>query len=197
MEEIIHAMGHKEEYKVSYATYMLCGEAEDWWRLLDVLFDSAAMHSFVYVNYVKSLGLYVTELPCNIVVTTPTGKPVVTLEKTLIFGASMTKILRLLSHGAWENTVNVKAFMVMFSIEAESVVESEYISVVRDFLDILPEDVYELSPEREIEFVIDLISGASPIFVAPYRMSLMELAEVKKQVEDLLQKRFVQSSVSS
>ncbi|XP_027356734.1 uncharacterized protein LOC113866043 [Abrus precatorius] len=41
-------------------------------RLLDVLFDSGATHSFVSVDCVKSLGLYVVELPCNVVVTTPT-----------------------------------------------------------------------------------------------------------------------------
>ncbi|XP_027348078.1 uncharacterized protein LOC113859530 [Abrus precatorius] len=117
-------------------------------------------------------------------------------EKTLIFGASMLKILRLLSQSAWENTVNAKAFMVMFSMEAESVVETEYIPVVRDFLEVFPKDVYELLPEREIEFTIDLIPGTNPISVAPYRMLPVELAEVKKQVEDLLQKRLVRPSVT-
>ncbi|XP_027357196.1 uncharacterized protein LOC113866572 [Abrus precatorius] len=161
-----------------------------------------------------------TELPCNVVVTTPTGKPVVTSwvylecammvhgrkfevdliclpllqldvilgiywlaanhvlldcrEKTLIFGATTTEVPRLMSQGAWENTVNANAFMVMFSMEIESVVEPEYISVVRDFLEVFPEDVSELPPEREIEFAIELISGASPISVAPYRMSPVE-----------------------
>ncbi|XP_027337228.1 uncharacterized protein LOC113850909 [Abrus precatorius] len=47
-------------------------------RLLDVLFDSGATHSFIFVDCVKSLGLYVTELSCNVVVTTPTDKLVVT-----------------------------------------------------------------------------------------------------------------------
>ncbi|XP_027357482.1 uncharacterized protein LOC113866883 [Abrus precatorius] len=117
-------------------------------------------------------------------------------EKMLIFGASMLEVLRLLSHGIWENAVKAKAFMVMFSLEVESAVELECIPVVREFLEVFPEDVSELPPKREIEFTIDLIPGASPISVAPYRMSPVELAEVKKQVEDLLQKRFVRSSVS-
>ncbi|XP_027348117.1 uncharacterized protein LOC113859581 [Abrus precatorius] len=47
-------------------------------KLLDLLFDSGATHSFVSVDCVKSLGLYVTELPCNVVVTTRMGKLVVT-----------------------------------------------------------------------------------------------------------------------
>ncbi|XP_027337124.1 uncharacterized protein LOC113850781 [Abrus precatorius] len=32
VEKIFHPMGCREEHKVNYATYMLCGEAEDWWR---------------------------------------------------------------------------------------------------------------------------------------------------------------------
>ncbi|XP_027368288.1 uncharacterized protein LOC113874256 [Abrus precatorius] len=109
-------------------------------------------------------------------------------EKTLIFGASMSEVPRLLSHGAWENTVEAKAFMVMFSMEAESAMEPECIPVVKEFLEVFLEDVSELPPEKEIEFAIDVIPGASPISVAPYRMSLVELAEVKKQVEDLLRR---------
>ncbi|XP_027362449.1 uncharacterized protein LOC113870051 [Abrus precatorius] len=203
-------------------------------RLLDVLFDSGATHSFIFVNCMKSLNLYVPELPCNVVVTTPTGKPVVTSwvclgcammvhgrefevdliflplsqldvilgmnwlvanhvlldcrEKTFIFGVTIVEVSRLMSQRAWENTVNTKAFMVMFSMETESVVEPEYIPVVRDFLEVFSEDVSELPPEKEIEFAIDLILRTSPISVAPYRMLPVELAEVKKQVEDLLQK---------
>ncbi|XP_027343036.1 uncharacterized protein LOC113855604 [Abrus precatorius] len=107
-------------------------------------------------------------------------------EKALIFGALMSEILRLLSQGVWENAVNAKAFMIIFSMEAKSVVEPEYILVVKDFLEVFPEVVSELPLEREIKFVIDLIPGASLISVAPHRMSPMELAEVKKQVEDLL-----------
>ncbi|XP_027343110.1 uncharacterized protein LOC113855679 [Abrus precatorius] len=170
-------------------------------RLLDMLFKWGATHSFISVDCMKSLGLYVTELPCNVVVTTSTGKPIVMSwlaanhvlldyrEKTLIFGATMAEVPRLMSQGAWENTVNAKTFMVMFLMEVESVVELEYIPMVRDFLEVFPKDVFELPPEREIEFAIDLIPRTSPIFVAPYRMSPVELAEVKKQVEDLLQKR--------
>ncbi|XP_027357514.1 uncharacterized protein LOC113866916 [Abrus precatorius] len=109
-------------------------------------------------------------------------------EKTLIFGASMLEILRLLSRGARENMMEAKAFMVMFSMEAENAMELECIPVVREFLEVFLEDVSELPPKREIEFTIDLIPGASPIFVAPYRMSPVELAKVKKQVKDLLQK---------
>lgn len=53
-----------------------------------------------------------------------------------------------------------------------------------------------MPPEREFEFVIDLVPGTRPVSMAPYRMSASELAELKKQLEDLLEKKFVRPSVS-
>ena len=50
--------------------------------------------------------------------------------------------------------------------------------------------------EREVEFSIDLVPGTKPVSMAPYRMSASELAELKKQLEDLLDKKFVRPSVS-
>jgi len=51
-------------------------------------------------------------------------------------------------------------------------------------------------PEREVEFSIDLVPGTKPVSIAPYRMSASELAELKKQLEDLLDKKFVRPSFS-
>jgi len=51
-------------------------------------------------------------------------------------------------------------------------------------------------PEREVQFSIDLVPGTKPVSMAPYRMSASELAELKKQLEDLLDKKFVRPSVS-
>ena len=47
-----------------------------------------------------------------------------------------------------------------------------------------------------MEFTIDLEPGASPISKAPYRMAPVELAELKKQIEELLEKGFIRPSVS-
>ncbi|MCI54208.1 RNA-directed DNA polymerase (Reverse transcriptase), partial [Trifolium medium] len=43
---------------------------------------------------------------------------------------------------------------------------------------------------------IDLVPGTGPISMAPYRMSASELKELKKQLEDLLEKKFIRLSVS-
>nr|KYP63406.1 Retrotransposable element Tf2 [Cajanus cajan] len=49
---------------------------------------------------------------------------------------------------------------------------------------------------RDVEFNIDLVPGAGPVSVAPYRMALVELVELKRQIEDLLEKQMVRPSVS-
>ena len=64
------------------------------------------------------------------------------------------------------------------------------------FPSVFPDDICELPPEREVEFIIDLVPGANPMSIAPYRMSPVELAEVKAQVQDLLSKQFVRPSAS-
>nr|GEY90538.1 putative polyprotein [Tanacetum cinerariifolium] len=53
-----------------------------------------------------------------------------------------------------------------------------------------------LPPEREVEFTIELIPGAQPISKAPYRMAPIELKELKDQLQELLERGFIQPSVS-
>jgi hypothetical protein len=53
------------------------------------------------------------------------------------------------------------------------------ISVVEEFMDVFPEELPGMPPEREVEFYIDLIPGTAPIAKRPYRMAPTELAELK------------------
>jgi hypothetical protein len=50
--------------------------------------------------------------------------------------------------------------------------------------------------DREIEFVIELVPGTAPIFKRPYRMTTNELAELKKQLQELLDKGYICPSAS-
>jgi hypothetical protein len=50
---------------------------------------------------------------------------------------------------------------------------------------VFPEELLGMPPDRDIEFVIDLIPGTSPIAKRPYRMEAPELAELKKQLREL------------
>ncbi|XP_061357106.1 uncharacterized protein LOC133301486 [Gastrolobium bilobum] len=70
------------------------------------------------------------------------------------------------------------------------------IPIVCEFEDVFPEEIPQFPPEKEIEFSIDLFPGVGPISLASYRMSHVELAELKKQLEELSRKNFVRPSVS-
>ncbi|XP_016178641.1 uncharacterized protein LOC107621117 [Arachis ipaensis] len=72
----------------------------------------------------------------------------------------------------------------------------DQILVVRDFPEVFLEDIPEFPPPREIEFAIELVPGSGPVSIASYRMALIELAELKTQLEELLNKMFIRPSVS-
>jgi hypothetical protein len=87
-------------------------------------------------------------------------------------------------------------FSMFASLKLEGGVEIKELPVVQEFSDVFPEDVSDVPPDREVEFTIDLVPGTSPISMAPYRMSASELSELKKQLEELLEKKFIRPSVS-
>lgn len=70
------------------------------------------------------------------------------------------------------------------------------IPVVNEFLDVFPDELPGLPPEREIEFAIDLLPDTHPISIPPYRMAPTELKELKEQLKDLLEKGFIRPSTS-
>jgi hypothetical protein len=59
------------------------------------------------------------------------------------------------------------------------------VPVVNEFSNIFPEELPSMPPNRDIEFVIDLMPGTAPIYKRPYRMSTQHLAELKEHIDDL------------
>ena len=80
---------------------------------------------------------------------------------------------------------------------AEASPDLASISVVCEFPDVFPEDLPRLPPGREVEFSIELEPGTAPISQCPYHMAPKELAEMKKQLEELLETEFIRPSSSS
>ncbi|GJR17244.1 putative reverse transcriptase domain-containing protein [Tanacetum coccineum] len=70
------------------------------------------------------------------------------------------------------------------------------IRVVRDFPEVFPDDLLGLPLEREIEFRIDLIPGASPVVRSPYRLAPSEMLELSNQLKELQEKGFIRPSHS-
>jgi hypothetical protein len=67
---------------------------------------------------------------------------------------------------------------------------------VNEFSDVFPEEFPGMPPDRDIEFVIELKPGTTPIYKTPYRMATPELAELKEHVKELLEKGFIFPSSS-
>jgi hypothetical protein len=76
------------------------------------------------------------------------------------------------------------------------VIPIHQILVVCEFPDVFSDELPSLPPDRDVEFGIELIPRTAPISRRPYRMPPDELAELKKQLEDLLKKGFIRPSKS-
>ena len=72
----------------------------------------------------------------------------------------------------------------------------EEIPVVCEYSDVFSDDLPGMPPDRDIEFVIELQPGTAPISKRPYRMPPKELAELRIQLQELLDKGFIHPSAS-
>jgi hypothetical protein len=69
--------------------------------------------------------------------------------------------------------------------------------LLREFQDVLPPELpKELPPKRGVEHAIDLEPGSQPAAKAPYRLSEKENEEMRKQIEELLEKGLIEPSKS-
>jgi hypothetical protein len=70
------------------------------------------------------------------------------------------------------------------------------ILVVCEYLDVFPDELPGMPPDGDVEFVIELQPGTAPISKRPYRMPPKELAELKNQLQELLDKGYICPSSS-
>jgi hypothetical protein len=70
------------------------------------------------------------------------------------------------------------------------------IRTVSEYPDVFLEELPGMPPDREIEFVTELVPGTAPIFKRPYRMAANQLAELKEQLQKLLDKGYIRPSAS-
>jgi hypothetical protein len=76
-------------------------------------------------------------------------------------------------------------------------VSLEEVHIVKEYLDVFPDELPGMPPDRDVEFLIELLPGIGPIAKRPYPMSTDELKELKKQLEEQLGKGFIRESSSS
>ena len=59
-----------------------------------------------------------------------------------------------------------------------------------------PDELPGLPPQRVVDFGIELHPGTSTISMTPHRMALVELQELRVQLQELLDKGFIRTSTS-
>ena len=68
--------------------------------------------------------------------------------------------------------------------------------MVCEFSDVFPDELLGLPPDRDVNFKIELVPGTAPISRRPYRMPPNELAKLKIQLQELLDKGLIRPSSS-
>ncbi|KAL5545209.1 hypothetical protein UlMin_008993 [Ulmus minor] len=162
------------------------------------LFDTGASHSFISELFVNALGLDIQPFYPPLALMTPMGGHaldggVVTYQADQGVKSS-SSILKVCVGG--RGNLRSLGYLNAIACELETIEKHSNIMVVDENPDVFPEELPGLPPEREIEFCIDLIPGTSPISISPYRMAPTEMIELRKQLQELLDRGFIRPSVS-
>ena len=70
------------------------------------------------------------------------------------------------------------------------------ILIIKEFSDVFPNELPRLPPKKKVKVSIDIILKSAPIAQSPYKMVPAELAELKIQLQELLEKGFIHPSSS-
>ncbi|XP_074337615.1 uncharacterized protein LOC141674810 [Apium graveolens] len=152
-----------------------------------VLIDSGATKSLISENFVNKLGLEPIPLD-EILAVEIVNQEVIPVGQARKFLTAL-QANRLLRQGC-------QSYLAHVVDTNKDVLHIENIPVVKEFKDVFPDDLPRLPPDREIEFMIDLTPGTTPISKSPYRMAPMEMKELATQLQELLDKGIIRPSVS-
>jgi len=166
---------------------------------LIVIIDTGATHSFITSCCVERLGLVVTPLLRGMDWMLTFGVIINCLTKSVTFSKLVEDVGgKFLTAEQVKKSLDGEASVfMMFALKESGEKGVGDLPAVQEFPEVFPDDIIDLPPEREVEFAIDLVPRTSPISIAPYRMSASELGDLKKQLEELLEKQFIRPSVSS
>jgi hypothetical protein len=69
--------------------------------------------------------------------------------------------------------------------------QNQDVWIIVKYLDVFLEELAGMPPDRDIEFVIELVPGTALIYKSPYRMSDKQLAELKEQIQEIQEKGYI------
>ena len=117
-------------------------------------------------------------------------------------GRSQTLLLRALKrarrHGGrifWVRVMSTEEDKVIG--DGEDPVPKQVLELLENNRDVFPDDLPPgLPPKREVDHRIEIIPGSRPPAKAPYRLNVRELAELKKQIAELVNQGHIRTSKS-
>ncbi|GJX53424.1 putative reverse transcriptase domain-containing protein [Tanacetum coccineum] len=168
-------------------------------HFVTVLFDSGADFSFISTEFTPLLNVKPSIVNPGYVIEVADGKKVevdmIICDCKLELESSFFSInLIPLGHGSFDVIVGMDWF-VPDSVKKDEPKLGD-IPIVRDFEDVFPEDLSGLPPQRQVEFRIDLVPGATLIAKSPYRLAPSEMQELSGQLQELQDKGFIRPSHS-
>ena len=86
--------------------------------------------------------------------------------------------------------------MNIWDIESDKEQCIEDFPVLEEFKDVFPKEIPGLPSKRDLEFSIELTPGSVLVSKSPYRMSAPELVELKLQLQELIEKRYIWPNLS-
>jgi hypothetical protein len=87
--------------------------------------------------------------------------------------------------------IQAAQFSLLNKVQGTSLNE---IGIAQEYPDVFPEELPGMPPDRDIEFMIELLPGMPPISKRPYRMPVNKPVELKKQIAKLQSKGFIHLS---
>ncbi|GJR85541.1 putative reverse transcriptase domain-containing protein [Tanacetum coccineum] len=175
-----------------------------------VLFDSRADFSFISTKFAPLLNVKPSIVSPGYVIKVANSKKEevdrISCDCKLELGNSLFTIdLIPLGHGSFDVIVGMdwlsknKAEIVCHEKVVRIPLEGGELSdipIVRDFTDVFLEDLSGLPPQRQVEFRIDLIPGATLVAKSPYRLEPSKMQELSEQLQELQDKGFIRPSHS-
>nr|GEW88394.1 hypothetical protein [Tanacetum cinerariifolium] len=97
---------------------------------------------------------------------------------------------------SYENkTLIVESDKGMSQLKVISCIKA-YVSVIRDFPKVFPEEFLGLPPSRQVEIQINLVPRAASVTSAQYRLASSKMRKLSVQLQKLLEKGFIRPSLS-